>query len=232
MANALERASRAALELLFPAQCALCGHGGTLLCGLCVSGLQSADGSRCSRCWSPVSGERSVCHFCNESPPSYASLRSGFVLQDDARRLVHLFKYDGLTSLAAPMANLLCGAVEIPPVDILVPVPLHRGRENSRGYNQAAVLAREVAKRVSLRLDVRAARRIRPTEPLVQTKSREERLAIVSDAFRASPERVVGRRVLLLDDVATTGATLDSCAKAILSAGATSVYGLTWARAH
>jgi ComF family protein len=116
-------------------------------------------------------------------------------------------------------------------VDAVVPVPLHRGRERSRGYNQAAALAKHLAQRMDIAYEGGASRRIRPTAPLARTMHRDERRAIVAGAFTARHERVEGRGILLVDDVATTGATLDSCAAALLDAGARSVSCITWARA-
>jgi ComF family protein len=108
---------------------------------------------------------------------------------------------------------------------------LHPGRERARGYNQAAELAKQLAANAGVALDARAVRRARNTEPLAKTMHRAERQAIVEGAFAARRERVEGRRVLLVDDVVTTGATLNACARALLDAGAAGVRCVTWARA-
>jgi ComF family protein len=148
-----------------------------------------------------------------------------------ARRLAHELKYEGLTSLAEPMAQLMAGAGTLDAVDLVVPVPLYSRRERSRGYNQAHELAKRLGDSAGIAVDPRAMRRTRDTEPLAKTMRREERRAIVEGAFAARPDRVEGRRVLLVDDVVTTGATLDACARALLDAGAVHVRCLTWARA-
>ncbi len=231
MTTILNRAARVALDLLYPPQCALCGTGGTLLCGACAGTLAPADGDRCPLCWIP-SRREGVCAHCEASPPGFASLRAAFVMEGATRRLVHELKYEGMTSLAGVMAALLMERLDpLPAADVVVPVPLHRSRERARGYNQAAELARHVAAALGAPHDTRAVRRIRNTAPLTKTMHRADRLAIMGGAFAAKAARVEGRRVLLLDDVATTGATLDACARALVEAGAARVDCVTWARA-
>ena len=230
MPNLLDRVSRVTLDLLFPPQCAVCGGGGSLLCDDCATALPAADGARCARCWMPHRGT-GECRHCLDAPPAFASLRAAYIMEGGARRLAHELKYEGLTSLAEPMARLIAPHVDAATVDLIVPVPLHPRRERSRGYNQAAELAKRLATLMDRTCDTRAARRIRDTAPLGKTMHREERRAIVAGAFEARAERVDGRRVLLVDDVVTTGATLDSCARALVDAGAIGVRCAVWARA-
>ena len=148
-----------------------------------------------------------------------------------ARRLAHELKYEGMTALAEPMARLMIEHLEPSDVDIVVPVPLHRSRKRARGYNQAEELTKHIAALTGLRADHNAVRRSRATAPLVKTMHREERAEIMGGAFGGKRERVDGARVLLVDDVVTTGATLDACAQALRSAGAREVRCITWARA-
>ncbi len=230
MPNVIERASRAALDLLFPPRCALCDRGGALLCDACAVALPAAVGRRCERCWMPLPFGP-VCRHCVDAPPAFASIRAAFVMEEGARRLVHELKYEGLTSLAEPMAALVAARCGVPGADLVAPVPLHPSRERSRGYNQSAAIARRIAAVAGLPCEARAARRIRDTAPLARTMHRDERRAIVAGAFAADARRVEGRRVLLVDDVVTTGATLDACASALLAAGARDVRCLTFARA-
>jgi ComF family protein len=226
----LARASRLTADLLFPPRCALCGRGGRFICESCIAALPAAAGARCQRCWVPVRG-RGSCRHCLESPPAFASLQSAFVMTAGARALAHQLKYDGMTALAEPMADLIVEALAPFEADVVVPVPLHRGRERRRGYNQAAALAKGIGRRCAVPVGARAVRRVRDTAPLAKAMSRDERRAIVTGAFAAwDAGSVEGRRVLLVDDVATTGATLDACARAALDAGAASVWCVTWAR--
>jgi ComF family protein len=230
MPNVLSRATRLATDLLFPPRCGLCGEDGSLLCDRCIDGLPPADGERCERCWMPVRHD-ALCAHCVHAPPAFASLRAAFVMDAGARRLAHELKYEGLTSLAEPMGQAMFDRLARPSADLVVPLPLHRSRERARGYNQAALLAREIARLAGLPLDAGAARRVRATAPLVKTMHREERLAIVRGAFTAKRDAVEGRAILLVDDVVTTGATLDACSEALIAAGAIQVNCMTWARA-
>jgi len=230
MPSALAAVSRVVLDLVFPPRCALCGRPDTLLCGACIDTLPAASGDRCDICFMPASMGGS-CRQCVASPPAFTSLRSAFVMDAGARELVHALKYEGLTALAEPMALLAAERIAAPDADVVAAVPLHRGRERSRGYNQAFLLARGYARLAGLEVEPRALRRIRATAPLAKTMRREERLAIVEGAFAADRRAVHGRRILLVDDVATTGATLDACARVLLEAGAASVHCITWARA-
>ncbi len=230
MPTLLDRAGRFALDLLYPPRCSLCGAHGALLCDMCASLLPLTEGVRCEQCWVPVEAA-GVCGHCFKTPPSFVSIRSAYVMEREARTLAHQLKYEDLTSLAAPMGRLMAGVADVRGIDVVVPVPLHRGRERSRGYNQSRELARHVAAVHALAIDTRALRRVRDTAPLAKTMHRDERRVIVAGAFRAAPERCEDRRILLIDDVVTTGATLDACAAALLDAGAASVRCLTWARA-
>jgi ComF family protein len=229
MRSVLERASRVALDLLYPPQCAICRRAGALLCDACADALPPADGRRCACCWVPVTSA-ALCGHCAERPWVFASLRSACVMDEGARSLVHQLKYSGMSALADPMAALMLPHIGPGDVDLVVPVPLHRGRERSRGYNQSALLAKRLAAAAGLPFDARAARRTRATAPLARTMHREERRAIVAGAFAGDAARVAKRRILLVDDVVTTGATLDSCAGALLAAGAAGVRCVTWAR--
>jgi ComF family protein len=146
------------------------------------------------------------------------------------RDLIHLFKYSGMRPLAGPLGGLLGAALPREErFEVVVPVPLHWRRRWSRGFNQSDLLARATARRSGLPL-CRAVRRARATE--VQAGlSHSRRRRNVADAFRVTaPEKIAGRRVLLVDDVMTTGATAGACAAALKRAGARSVALLALAR--
>lgn len=149
------------------------------------------------------------------------------------RQAILLFKYGRRPSLGRHLGRLMAEAAErlLDPreFDLLIPIPLHPGRERERGFNQAALLAREVGRAWGLRVGHGLVRRIRATE--AQSGRRPEREANVKGAFEvAQPDRVEGRRLLLIDDVFTTGATVNECAKVLLAAGAVEVGVYTLAR--
>ena len=215
------------LDFLYPPRCGICGAGGDFLCQSCRRRLPVAAPPRCRRCWALTT--RPVCGACTRSPLDGA--RAAFAFEAGAQTLVHELKYRSLSALAKPMGDLLTETLQTDPlpVDLIVPVPLHARRQRQRGFNQSELLARAVAERASLELDVRSLRRVRST-PQQTHADRERRQENVRGAFRCA-EQVDGRRVLLIDDVQTTGATLQECARSLRAAGATSVWALTFCRA-
>jgi ComF family protein len=155
------------------------------------------------------------------------------VFREGARDLVHALKYSYHSTLASPMGELMARYLQEAPLtaDVLVPVPLHPHRQRTRGYNQSLLLAREVSRRLGLPMAAGALLRRRDTPPQARAAEADARRRNVAGAFACRPGAVAGRRVLLVDDVTTTGATLDACARALLAqGGASSVWALTFAR--
>jgi ComF family protein len=148
------------------------------------------------------------------------------------RDAVHALKYDGLRAVAPVLGARMAALPSVSRLeaDVMVPVPLHPSRMRSRGYNHAELLAREIGRRTALPVDVRALRRIRNTPAQARAANEKERARQVAGAFAARGDRVAGKRVLVVDDVATTCSTLDSCARALKTAGAARVIGLVLAR--
>jgi len=147
------------------------------------------------------------------------------------RQAIHEIKYRNLRALAAPLAKLLHEYLVTNPVpgDVLVPVPLHRKRMRERGYNQSGLLAHELGKLISLAVLDDCLIRQQHSSPQARTASVGERQSNVTGAFTCRDGRLRGKKVLLIDDVSTSGATLNACAGVLKSAGATSVWGLVMA---
>jgi len=187
----------------------------------------------CAGCGLPLAaGERGFCGGCAlllepspQTPPAHVA--AAYAYGGPLAEAVLALKYAGRTELAAPLGRLLAQAA-VPyagKVDEVVPLPLHRGRLRERGFNQSALLARPVARALGVPLVTHRLRRVRPT-PAQASLPREGRLANVRGAFAA---RAGAPRVLLIDDVRTTGATLTAAAEALLDAGALRVYALALA---
>ncbi|MBM2831999.1 MAG: putative comF family protein [Dehalococcoidia bacterium] len=185
----------------------------------------------CPGCGRTVT-EGGLCVRCRERVPVLDGRRSPFRFEGVIRSAVISFKYRGLRALAPSLAQLLQVYLSgsLLPVDILVPVPLHKRRLRERGYNQAALLARELGKLSSLPVGEQALLRQRQALPQARTATIAERYRNVSGAFLCSGDGVRGKKVLLIDDVSTSGATLEACAVALKSAGAVSVWGLVLAQ--
>lgn len=174
-----------------------------------------------------------LCHVCREMRPTIDGIRAVAYFEGNLRRAIHRFKYHGVQMLAHPLAKLLIEyqANHRLPADIIVPVPLHPDREAERGYNQAGLLAQALGVQIELPTVETGLARVRSTPPQVTLGARERR-SNVAGAFQARTHGIAGRQVLLIDDVCTTGATMEACAQALKAQGAESVWGLTLARAR
>jgi len=154
------------------------------------------------------------------------------VYEDELRRLVHLLKYDRMLPLAKPLARKMATVLEsLPLPDLVVPVPLYRVRRWRRGFNQALALSAELGREAAIRSEPSVLRRTRATQPQAGLSYAERKRNVAGAFVVRKPDRVANKTVLVVDDVMTTGATLDACARALKKAGARSVLGLTVARA-
>ena len=218
------------LDALFPPRCVGCRRVGELLCAECLERIPLVEFPVCARCGDTVS-TAGLCARCRVAPLQIECIRSVAYFEGVLRKAVHWFKYRGRTGLVEPLGALMAAYWERHPmqVDVVVPVPLHPARLRERGFNQAALLAREMARHVGLAVDESALTRRRATASQVGL-SAVQRKENVCDAFGCSGSSVVGRRVLLIDDVCTTGSTLEACAVALKKGGARSVRALTLAR--
>jgi ComF family protein len=227
----------AALDLVFPAVCPVCserlGSGRRdPLCGACWRSFVPVAPPWCDRCGVPRSAEpHGPCATCVAAPPPFDYARAAAMYEGALREAVHALKFGGRRSLARPLGDLLrehCGRFEVDPPDALVPVPLARGRERERGFNQAGLLAERLGEKVHASVRPRWLVRLRATAPQSELSATERR-ANVAGAFAAAPA-VRDRHVVIVDDVVTTGATVAECARALRRAGARRVGVLAVAR--
>jgi len=218
------------LDLLFPPHCVACGAVGSWFCEECIAKISMQLPPLCVSCGRPLASG-SICRRCQREPLSLDGLRSVAWYKAPLSQAIHSLKYGGVRVLAAPLGALMATYLTqlSLPADVLVPVPLHRSRQRQRGYNQSRLLAEEMALRVGLPV-VEGLTRQRDTPAQVHL-SRHQRLTNVQGAFRTTDADLGGKRVLLVDDVCTTGATLAACAQALASSDARSVWALTLARA-
>ena len=221
MATLLARA----LDLLYPPRCVSCAAFGDNLCEDCMSGLVPASGpGRCPRCGVRIEDE-GRCRDCG-GWRDLDGARAAFEMAGPARRVVHGLKFSGIRDLAAGMAEALRPVVDTLAPDAIFPIPLHRRRRLTRGFNQAEVLLDRLGVEPALgRLE-----RVRATASQVGL-SASERRENVSGAFRYRGPALKGATVAVLDDVVTTGATAGECARVLRQHGAARVYALAYARA-
>jgi ComF family protein len=240
VASALRGVPRGVLALIYPPTCAGCGAATAdpgALCPACWSGLRLIEEPVCQRYGTPFALDLGVGPLLSPraiaDPPVFGRARAVALYDGVARRLVHRLKYEDRLDLAGVMARMMAarGKALVDAAECIVPVPLHRGRLWRRRFNQAALLAQAIASASSRPFAPMALARIRATPSQVGL-SRAARAENVGGAFRVPPaeaHRIRGRRILLVDDVTTTGATGNAAARALLRGGAVSVDFLTFA---
>ena len=229
------------LNLIFPPLCVSCrtrvgeAHA---LCAACWHAISFIEGSLCSCCGSPFEvdpGSETVCGACLARPHDFAKARSLFRYDDASKPLILAFKHGDRLDHAPAFARWLerTGQPLFADAELLVPVPLHRWKLWKRRYNQAAVVAEGLSRIAGLPHDPLVLERRRATKSQGEMPSAKARRRNVLNAFRVPTDkaaRVRGRNILLIDDVFTTGATLNACARALKRVGAARVDALTLAR--
>lgn len=233
---------QAAIDFLIPPLCHVCrtfipNAGHLHICPACREQLVPIASPQCLVCGVPFlgAGYDHLCGACSTSRQHIDAARAALVYEGACRDLVHAFKYRNKTHLRRPLALLtiecLTAFVRERTPDLIMPVPLHRKRLRSRGFNQAVLLGELFSYHWNIPLDRYNLRRVRWTEPQVNLSAGDRR-ANVKGAFAVqSPEQLRGRRVLLVDDVLTTGSTVEECATVLKNASAADVSVVTVARA-
>jgi ComF family protein len=225
------------IDLVLPPRCPACGvlvDGDDRFCAACFADLLFMGPPQCQACGVPLPHEADAAARCGEclaDPPPFERARAPLAYGGPARALVLALKHGRRLHLARMMARaMLVAAGPLPGDAVVVPVPLHPGRLWRRGFNQAALIARALARQRGLVLAVDALVRARPTRS-TRGLTRRQRLKVAAGAFQvARREAVRGQCVVLVDDVMTTGATARACAAALMRAGARQVVVLTYAR--
>ncbi len=228
-------------DWLYPRLCPSCDQvsdrSGRHLCWACFSRMELHTESLCTVCGAPVEGRPAhafVCSVCKAARPAFDKTRAAGHFHGVLRDQIHQFKYARALWLKHDLTDLLYGCLmaHFSPVavDVVVPVPLHPVRLRERSYNQAALLSQALARRIDRRCDERSLVRVRKTETQTLFDAAHRRMNILGAFEVARPEWVTGRCVLLIDDVMTTGATLNECARVLKRAGAQTVWGLTVGR--
>lgn len=234
---------RRAVRFFLPADCAACGIPLTddpvpLFCTPCWSTITPLALSRCSQCDRPLPSPivrtyspAHRCHHCTVRPPAYLKAWTLYPYLPPLQEAICLFKYRGKVSLAESFGLLMLAVLPAPlEADLVVPVPLHPSRLREREFNQSLLLADQIAKYLDRPLSFTNLVRTAPSEPQ-STLSRKERMKNLRRAFAVRrPESIAGKRILLIDDVFTTGTTVNECAKVLRKSGAEAVLVLTLAR--
>jgi len=233
---------KALLDILFPPLCHLCRsfipQAGVLhICPDCLAQISFITDNFCPTCGVPFAAPSLQPHRCGPCllhAPPFDSCRSATLYDGPVRELIHRVKYDGKGHLALPLGLLMADVLddfrrEAAP-ELIVPVPLHKKRVRQRGYNQSQLIAEELGKRWQVPVSVGNLQRLRWTEPQTALPAGERKVNVLGAFGVKYPERLEGRRVLLVDDVLTTGSTVRACAAALEEADVAALHVATVAR--
>lgn len=209
------------VDLIFPPQCAGCGKPGERWCSDCSQKIKMLEGPHCQKCAEPLADRRrQVCRRCVEVDPVYEQIYVLSAFGDPIKSALHRLKYSGDQAIgeniAAEMADLL--RENYVSVDVLVPMPISAEKREIRGYNQVEAIGRPLARLLGVEFDPKSLAQIRENRSQVGLNVAERR-ENVRDVFEVLGGKLVGKRVLLLDDTTTTGATLDFAARALANGG-------------
>ena len=233
--RAASRLFRSVLDFALPPRCGGCGaiiDEVDSFCADCWRQLEFLGAGGCVRCGLPLNAtEAETCAVCLAKPPRLDRIRAAVAYDEISRSIALRLKYGRKVALARTMSRYMQPLLsQLPPEAILVPVPLHRTRLWNRGFNQSAIVARELSRRLGASVAVDALKRVKPTPPL-KGLSMAQRRRTVAGAFQVNPKSELGgRTVVLVDDVLTTGSTANACARALKRAGAKRVELISWAR--
>lgn len=232
----------ALIDFVFPPLCHNCkafipDAGALHICPACREQIQLITSPICHVCGIPFAGtgDDHACGKCLTHQPSFDIARAAAVHEGDFRNLIHTFKYNRKIHLRRPLAllavELLTGFVRQEKPELILPVPLHTERLRKRGFNQAILLGELLSREWKIPMERRTLLRLRRTEPQVALSAAERRDNVKGAFGISATAKLTGKRILLLDDVMTTGSTVDECARTLKKAGASRVIVVTMARA-
>jgi ComF family protein len=219
------------VDFFFPSRCLGCGRWGDLICKDCFLDLPRIMPPLCSKCGKPESSG-GLCPGCWSSQSVIDGIRSVFRFEGTIRKAIHHLKYYQLKTISKDLALVLYDYIKLNKLnyEIIVPVPLHRKRLRQRGYNQSSLIANELGKLCNTLVKTESLFRVKDGIPQTRTSRVQQRRKNVANAFVCSDQYIDNKNVMLIDDVCTSGATLEACATALKAAGAASIWGLTVAR--
>lgn len=217
------------LNILFPESCPVCQqssseHATAPLCPECWQSIVPYEGPICKKCGKPLLSEAStICGECLTDEPAFDWARSFGIYENILKKGINLLKYHGKKRLSKPLSNFLC-YLDLPAAHAIIPVPVHNNRLRQRGFNQSALLGRYLAKTLQIELILNCLVKIKDTLPQVGLRSKERNENIKRSFSVRNKDLIVGKKILLLDDVITTGATIRECSKVLKKAGAEDIY--------
>ncbi|MBN1824433.1 MAG: ComF family protein [Endomicrobiales bacterium] len=237
--NAISGILKKLSSVFFPLTCAACGrdlpHDDELrVCAECRKRIELIDGLFCNKCGTPLPDGGAHCYRCRkEEKKHFESIRSACRYEGLVRGLVHKFKYKGRAYIDEYFGRLMTEVFEREKlsgeIDAIVPVPMHPLKKYVRGYDQSELLAAKISRKTGKRV-LNALRRKKRTKPQFALKKNERNRNVEGSFACVAPEEVSRKGILLVDDVVTTGATIEECAKTLKKSGAGKVYALTLAR--
>jgi ComF family protein len=228
------------LDLFFPKTCPGCGKiisSDEFFCPDCDKALVFIRPPLCPICGIPLeSGESHICGQCLKESPFFKAGRSCAIYDEPLSNAIINFKYQGVTALAKPFSMIMLKAlssfIKTASVDLILPVPLHIKRLRQRGFNQALLLANELGKNLKLPVKGLVLKKAKQTFPQVGLSQAERRKNVRGSFKVIFPEDVKDKNILLVDDVFTTGTTVNECSKVLIKAGARGVFVVTLARTY
>lgn len=237
-----QKLSKFLLDLFFPKKCLGCNKTGIYICQSCLEKIEIAKNNKCPFCDRPTPEGR-ICNLCQKKSRLNYLIWAAPYSNPLVKKLIRIFKYHYIRELAEPLAQLLIKRLTpgVKHDTIIIPIPLHKRRFGERGFNQAELLAKEIANHFSIPLESKALKRKKYTPSQAKTKNHKERRKSLKNAFEINPEfakkcttenknLLKDKTIILIDDVTTTGATLSEAAKVLKRAGVKKVWGLIIAR--